>query len=86
MRIVHTRMFKEGTLTLIVSCLKTYIKDDWDFIRKLLYHVDYFSVLVSWGVVSFYRRISHDLGLEALPIGLTINGTYYQSTSQRSLF
>ena len=31
----------EKILTPIVSCLKTYVKDDWDFIRKLPSHVDY---------------------------------------------
>ena len=30
----------EDILTPIASCLKTYIKDDWDFIRKLPSHVD----------------------------------------------
>ena len=29
----------EKILTPIVSCLKTYVKDDWDFIRKLPSHV-----------------------------------------------
>ena len=38
--------------TLIVSCLKTYIQDDWDFIRKLPSHVDCPCVLASCDVVS----------------------------------
>ena len=46
-----------------VSCLKTYIKHDWDFIRKLPSHVDYPCVLASCDVVSLYTSISHDLGL-----------------------
>ena len=50
----------------IVSCFKTYIKDEWDFIRKLPPHVDYPDVLASCDVVSSYTSISHDLGLEAL--------------------
>ena len=45
---------------------KTYIKDEWDFIRKLPPHVDYPDVLASCDVVSSYTSISHDLGLEAL--------------------
>ena len=56
----------EKILTPIVSCLKTYIKDDWDFIRKLPYHVDHPCVLASCDVVSLYTSIPHDLGLEAL--------------------
>ena len=54
----------EKILTHIVSCLKTYIKDDWDFIRKLSYHVDYPHVLASCYVVSLYTSIPDDLGLE----------------------
>ena len=46
--------------------MKTYIKDDWDFIRKLLSHVDYPYVLASCDVVSLYMSIPHDLGLETL--------------------
>ena len=44
----------EKILTSIVSSLKTYIKDDWDFIRKLPSHVHYPSVLASYDVVSLY--------------------------------
>ena len=50
----------------IVSCLKTYVKDDWDFIRKLPSHVDYPCVLASCDVVSLYTSIPHDLRLETL--------------------
>ena len=46
----------------IVSCLKTYVKDDWDFIRKLPSHVDYPYALVSCDVVSLFTSIPHDLG------------------------
>ena len=56
----------EKILTPIVSCLKTYVKDDWDFIRKLPSHVDYPCVLASRDVVNLYTSIPHDLGLEAL--------------------
>ena len=56
----------EKILTPIVSCLKTYIKDDWDFIRKLPSHVDYPCVLARCNVVSLYTSVPHDLGLEAL--------------------
>ena len=56
----------EKVLTPIVSCLKTYVKDDWEFIRKLPSHVDYPCVLASRDVVNLYTSIPHDLGLEAL--------------------
>ena len=46
--------------------METYVKDDWDFIRKLPFHVDYPSVLASWDVVSVYTSIPHVLGLEVL--------------------
>ena len=58
--------FIEKILTPIVSCLKTYMKDDCNFIRKLPSHVDYPCVLASCDVVSLYTSIPHDLGLEAL--------------------
>ena len=45
----------EKILTPIVSCLKTYVKDDWDFIRKLPSHVDYPCVSASCDVASLYR-------------------------------
>ena len=48
-----------------VGSLKTYIKDDWDFIRKLPSHVDHPCALASCDVVSLYTGIPHDLGLEA---------------------
>ena len=56
----------EKILTPLVSCLKTYIKDDQDFIRKLPTHVDYPCVLASCDVASVYTSILHDLGLETL--------------------
>ena len=51
----------EKILIPIVSCLKTYIKDDRDFIRKLPSHVGY-----PCDVVSLYTSIPHNLGLDAL--------------------
>ena len=56
----------EKMLTPIVSCLKTYIRNDLDFIKKLSSHIDYPSVLASCNVVSLYTSIPHDLGLEGL--------------------
>ena len=56
----------EKILTPIVSCFKTYVKDDCDFIRRLPSHVDYPCVLASCDVVRSYTSVPHDLGLEAL--------------------
>ena len=56
----------EKILAAIASCLKTYIKDDWDFIRKLPSHVDYPCVLASCDVVILYTSIPHDLRFETL--------------------
>ena len=59
----------------IVSSLKTYIKDDWGFIRKLPSRVDYPSVLAICDVASLYRSIRHDLGVDALSYWIEKNGT-----------
>ena len=75
----------EKILTPIVSCLKTYIKGDWDFIRKLTSHVDYLCVSASCDVVSLYTSICHDLGLEALSYWIDKKRNLYQSASQRRL-
>ena len=66
----------EKILTPIVSCLKTYIKDDWYFIRNLLSHVDYPSVLPSCDIVSLYTSIPDDLGLEALSYLIEKKGSF----------
>ena len=58
--------FLEKILTPIVSYLKTHMKDDCNFNRKLPSHVDYPCVFASCDVVSLYTSIPHDLGLEAL--------------------
>ena len=44
---------------------KKYIKDDFDFIKKLPTHVGYPSVLASCDVLGLYASTPHDLGLEA---------------------
>ena len=56
----------EKILTSIASCLKTCIKVDLDFVRKLPSHLDYPCVLANCNVVSLYASIPHDLGLQAL--------------------
>ena len=46
--------------------LKSYIKNDWDFRRKLPSHIEYSSTLYSCDIVSLYTNITHELGLTAL--------------------
>ena len=56
----------EKLLTPIVKTLKSYIKDDWDFLRKLPSTNDYDCKLFSCDMVSLYTSIPHDLGLTAI--------------------
>ena len=55
----------EKVLTHTASCLKTYIKNNWGFIRKLQSNIDFPSVLASCVVVSLHTSIPHNLELEA---------------------
>ena len=50
----------------IVSHLNTYIKDDWDFLRKIPYEFSNPVSLYSYDITSLYTSIPHCLGLEAL--------------------
>ena len=50
----------------LVPQLKSYVKDDWDFLSKLPADCNKQCELVSCDVVSLYTSIPHDLGLEAL--------------------
>ena len=56
----------EKLLSPLVSSLKSYIKDDWDFLRKLPKTVDFDCELYSVDIVSLYTNIPHDLGVEAV--------------------
>ena len=60
----------------IISCLKTYIKDDWHFLRNLPSYADYPSVLDSCDIVSLYTSIPNDLGLEALSYLIEKKGSF----------
>ena len=46
--------------------LKSYVKDDWDFIRSLPRAVNFECNIYSIDIVSFYTNIPHSLGLEAV--------------------
>ena len=56
----------EKILTPIVPKLKTYIKDDWDFLRKLPQNLEPHFTLLTCDIISLYTNIPHDLGLRAL--------------------
>ena len=63
--------FLDTLLKPIVTTLKTYIKDDWDFIRKLSKEFESNSSLFSYDVVSLYTSIPHELGLKAIKFWIT---------------
>ena len=50
----------------LVPTLKTYIKDDWDFLRKLPSKIPYQSTMYSCDISSLYTSIPTELGLEAI--------------------
>ena len=58
--------FLDVILQPIVTTLKTYIKDDWDFLSKLPRESDSPCSLYSYDVTSLYTSIPHDLGIQAL--------------------
>ena len=53
-------------LSPLVPCMKSYIKDEWDFVRRFPNKISYKAVLLSCDIVSLYSSIPLDLGLEAL--------------------
>ena len=53
-------------LSPIVPFQKSYIKDDWAFVRHLPNEVAYQAELFTCDIVSLYTSIPHDLGLEAI--------------------
>lgn len=56
----------EKLLTPLVKYLKSYIKDDWDFLNKLPREIEYECNLYTCDIVSLYTSIPHDLGVTAL--------------------
>ena len=61
----------EKILAPFVPKLKTYVKDDRDFVSRIPRFVNYDCELLSWDVVSLYTSIPHELGIEALNYWLT---------------
>ena len=62
----HLSALVEKIISPLVPKLKSYIKDDWDFQRKLPRTLNYSATLYSFDIVSLYTNITHDLGLKAL--------------------
>ena len=62
----HLSELLEKILSPIVTQLRSYIKDDWDFIRKLPNRIDYDCEMYSCDVISLYTSITHELGEKAL--------------------
>ena len=62
----HLSELIERIISPLVPKLKSFIKDDWDFQRKLPRILDYPATLYSCDIVSLYTNINHDLGLTAL--------------------
>ena len=56
----------ERLLSPFVSRLKTYVKDDRDFLSRLPRFIDYDCELLSCDIISLYTNIQHDLGIDAL--------------------
>ena len=56
----------EKILTPQVPKLKSYIKDDWDFLKKLLRNLDLNFTFLTCDIVSLYTNIPHELDLRAL--------------------
>ena len=61
----------EKLLNPLVSNMKSYIKDEWDFLRKIPRKVSYPATLLTCDIVSLYTSIPTDLGLKALDYWLT---------------
>ena len=53
-------------LSPLVPVMKSYIKDEWDFVRRFPRHVSFDATLLSCDIVSLYTSIPIELGLEAL--------------------
>ena len=62
----HLSEFLEKLLSPLVPHLKSFVKDDWDYLRKLPRYIDPSYKLFSCDIVSLYTSIRHDLGLTAL--------------------
>ena len=53
-------------LTPLVQMQTTYVKDDWDYLRKLPHRLEEKCKLFGCDITSFYTSIPHELGLKAI--------------------
>ena len=53
-------------LSPLVPQMKSYIKDEWDFVRRFPRKIDYNATLLSCDIISLYTTIPTNLGLQAL--------------------
>ena len=58
--------FLEILLKPFLSKIKSYVKDDFDFLKKCKRNLTKNSKLVSFGVTNLYINIPHELGLKAI--------------------
>ena len=56
----------EKILTPLIPKLKSYIKDDWDFLKKLTKNLDPNFTFLMCDIVSLYTSILHELCLRTL--------------------
>lgn len=56
----------EKILSPIVTLMKPYIKDNWDFLKEIPRKIDYKCNLTSEDIVSLYTSIDHKLDIEAI--------------------
>ncbi|XP_047138241.1 uncharacterized protein LOC124814495 isoform X1 [Hydra vulgaris] len=62
----HLSQLLHIILSPIVKKQKTFVKDDWNFLRKIPRIMDSDSVILTCDIVNLYTSIPHDLGLQAL--------------------
>ena len=58
--------FVDILLKLLLSKIKSYVKDDFDFLKKCKRNLTKNSKLVSFDVTSLYTNTPHELGLKAV--------------------
>lgn len=62
----HLSQLLDKIISPIVPYMKSYVKDDWDFRRKLPVNFEFPCKLHSCDIVSLFSNITHELGLTAL--------------------
>ena len=67
----YARGLMEKLLNPLVSHQKSYIKDEWDFLRKIPSKVPYPCTLLACDIISLYTSIPTDLGLKAIDYWIT---------------